>query len=111
MSTTIIKITRNQSIETNAILFLEAHGNYTLLYLSSGKQVMAAASLKSFENILPKTNFCRPSKSFIICKEYIKSINYQLKHLVLNNKRVIQISRRRVPTIFDEINTHSLNQN
>jgi DNA-binding LytR/AlgR family response regulator len=63
--TNTLRITRKQSIQTNEVLFLEAKVNYTIIYLADGKSILAAATLKIFENQLPKTTFFRPNKSFL----------------------------------------------
>lgn len=98
--TNILKITRKQSILTNEVLFLEAKANYTIIYLADGKSILAAATLKIFENRLPKTTFCRPNKSFIIHRDFIERINYQEKIIILKNALIIQASRRKAPLIL-----------
>jgi DNA-binding LytR/AlgR family response regulator len=101
--TNILRITRKQSIQTNEVLFLEAKANYTIIYLVDGKSILAAATLKLFENKLPKTTFCRPNKSFIIHRDFIERVNYQEKSIILKNALIIQASRRKAPLILKMI--------
>ncbi len=106
-NTNILRITRKQSIQTNEVLFLEAKANYTIIYLADGKSILAAATLKRFENKLPKTTFCRPNKSFIIHRDFIERVNYQQKVIILKNALAVQASRRKAPLIlktFDPLN-------
>ena len=98
--TNTLRITRKQSIQTNEVLFLEAKVNYTIIYLADGKSILAAATLKIFENQLPKTTFFRPNKSFIIHRDFIERINYKDKAIILKNALIIQASRRKAPIIL-----------
>lgn len=98
--TNTLQITRKQSISTSEVLFLEAKANYTIIYLVDGKSILAAATLKRFENKLPKTTFCRPNKSFIIHRDFIERINYQEKSIILKNALSIQASRRKAPLVL-----------
>jgi two-component system LytT family response regulator len=98
--TNTLKITRKQSIQTNEVLFLEAKANYTIIYLADGKTILAASTLKLFENKLPKNTFGRPNKSFIINRDFVERVNYKDKVIILKNTRSIQASRRRAPFIL-----------
>ncbi|WP_199136587.1 LytR/AlgR family response regulator transcription factor [Pedobacter sp. ASV12] len=55
------------------ILYLEAFGNYTKVFLSD-KQLMPTATLTSLEEVLPKNRFIRVHRSFIINKNHISHI-------------------------------------
>jgi two-component system, LytTR family, response regulator len=48
------------------ILYLEADGNYSYIYCVSGNKMTSTLNLGSIENILPKDNFFRISRTFII---------------------------------------------
>lgn len=106
--TNTLRITRKQSIQTNEVLFLEANANYTIIHLADGKSILAASTLKRFENKLPKNTFCRPNKSFIIHRDFIERINYQDKVIILKNALIIQASRRKAALLktFDPLTTN-----
>lgn len=55
------------------ILFLEAFGNYAKVYLTD-KQLMPTTTLTSLEEALPKNQFIRVHRSFIINKNHISHI-------------------------------------
>jgi len=55
------------------ILFIEAYGNYTKIYLK-GEMIIGNEKISSFENLLSKDNFLRVHKSFIVAIDKIKSI-------------------------------------
>lgn len=92
-----IQLTHKQYIAVEEILFLQADNNYTMLFLLSGKQVLATSTLKKFEYILPKTLFIRPNRSFIIRQDFIEEINFRNKIIILKDTTIIHISRRRIP--------------
>ena len=102
----LLSITRKQTVFIKDVLFLEANKNYTIIHLSNGKQILAAATLKLFENKLPKEIFFRPNKSFIIHKDFIKTINIDDKAFVLKNSLVIQASRRKAPFVLKLLSNH-----
>ncbi len=64
-------------IQMDDILRLQADGNYTFIYLHSGKRVYTSKTLKYFEDLLPHAKFYRPHQSHIInvssMLRYVKS--------------------------------------
>ncbi len=64
-------------IQMDEILRLEADGNYTFIYLHSGKRIYTSKTLKYFEELLPVSKFYRPHQSHIInvsaMLRYVKS--------------------------------------
>ncbi len=78
------------------LIFLEANSNYTNLYFSDNKKVIASKTLKDFEEMLPEDTFFRPHHSYIInlnfINKYIKGDGGQIE---LTNGAVIDVSRRK----------------
>lgn len=67
-----------QFVELDNLLFFQADGAYTKVFLKDGRQITASKSLKHFQNILVDQNdFLRCHKSFIVnlkhVTEYVKS--------------------------------------
>ncbi len=58
------------------IIRFEADSNYTHVYIKNKKKIMVAKTLKSFEDQLPNTNFCRIHSAHLInlneIEKYIK---------------------------------------
>lgn len=52
--------------EMQHMLYLEASGSYTFVYMISGTKYTVSKSLKEFEELLPENLFCRVHHSFII---------------------------------------------
>ena len=55
------------------LLFIEAYGHYTKVYLRS-EMIVSNQKISDFEELLPKLDFIRCHKSFIIAKNKIKYI-------------------------------------
>lgn len=94
-----IQLTQKQQIAVDEISFLQANINYTIFFLYSGKQVLAATTLKKFEFTLPKTKFIRANKSFIVQQDFIKDINFRNRIIILKDATIVPISRRRIPDL------------
>ena len=75
------------------IVHCESDGNYTNIFLESGKSFCVSKKLKEIEGLLPEAIFFRVHNSFVIntlkVTEYIKSEGY----VVLTNQKRISVSR------------------
>ena len=60
-------------IHLEDVLFIEAYGNYTKIYLSE-EMILSHEKISSLEKLLPATDFLRVHKSFIIATKKIKLI-------------------------------------
>lgn len=60
-------------IHADDILFIEANGNYTKVFLAE-EMIMCHEKISSLEKILPTHNFIRVHKSFIVAAKKIKMI-------------------------------------
>ncbi len=94
----VCMINRKNQLLWSEIMLLEAAINYTVFSLSTGKKVVAASTLKRFEEDFPKNHFIRISRSVILNKAFIKRI--VKNQVVLKNERIITISRRRLPYVL-----------
>ncbi|MGG6231199.1 LytR/AlgR family response regulator transcription factor [Tenacibaculum sp. SDUM215027] len=60
-------------IDLNDLLFIEAYGNYTKLYLVD-EMIVSHEKISHYETMLDKNNFLRVHKSFIVAIDKIKFI-------------------------------------
>lgn len=60
-------------IATDDILFIEAYGNYTKMYLRE-EMIISHEKISEYESLLPSLAFLRVHKSFIVAKDKIKLI-------------------------------------
>ncbi|SEB36109.1 LytTr DNA-binding domain-containing protein [Tenacibaculum sp. MAR_2009_124] len=106
-----LKIRSNNTynnIAVNSILFIEAYGNYSKIYLTDVNEkeyILLNCSLLSIENLILEGrvhNLVRIHKGYIINTQKIKSIqgNIKTSHLTLfNTNQAIPISRKKTPYI------------
>ncbi|HLZ88372.1 MAG TPA: LytTR family DNA-binding domain-containing protein [Puia sp.] len=78
------------------IVRFEAKGNYTTIYLSNGEPIMAARTIKDYEEILPEAIFCRIHNSHIINLSRIQK--YQKGRggsVIMEDGSTIEVASRR----------------
>jgi two-component system, LytTR family, response regulator len=80
----------------NTIILMESDSNYTIIYLSDGRQLISGYNLKFYENCTDNQVFVRPNRSMIINKIIVAGINIEDSSLMLTDGRKINISRRRM---------------
>lgn len=85
-----------QFIPTDDIIYLEANSNYTSFYITGNRKIMAAKTLKDFEEILPASMFIRIHHSYLINKngveKYIKGDGGQV---IMKNGVTLDVARRK----------------
>ncbi len=64
---------KTHQIHIDDILFIEAYGNYTKVFLDE-EMIVCHEKISSFEDLLPATIFLRVHKSFIVATDKIKMI-------------------------------------
>ena len=71
---------KHHQINSDDILFIEAYGNYTKVYLKE-EMIVSHEKISSFEELLSKMNFLRVHKSFIVAVDKIKLIEGNRIHI------------------------------
>ncbi|HRP18865.1 MAG TPA: LytTR family DNA-binding domain-containing protein [Ginsengibacter sp.] len=85
-----------QFIKVSDIVFLEATGSYTQLYLTDKRKYMTSRILKEYEEMLPADIFVRIHNSHIINKDYIeKYIRGEGGQVILEGGIMLDISKRK----------------
>lgn len=96
MKTNTIHIDGRKSICPDEVMLLEANENYTVLYLQNGKKILVATTLKTLEQrFVDCRKFIRTHKSHIINIEFISDYQLDMNLVMMQNKKMILISRRR----------------
>ncbi len=81
-------------IEIEDIVYLEAEGAYTNLYLANKESIFVSKRLNYFEDLLNnRKSFYRCHRSFIININFVKKLNRNEGHLTLDNGKNIPLSR------------------
>jgi len=81
---------------TDDIIFCQADGNYTNLFLTNKKSKLISRSLKDFESLLAGSGFCRVHHSYLINMKHIKKyVKGEGGFVILTNDYHVDISRRK----------------
>jgi two-component system LytT family response regulator len=83
-------------IEVPDIVYLEAEGAYTNVWLKNGSKILVSKKMKFFEEILDaRPNFFRSHRSFIVNINYLKKYSKNDSSLLLDSGKTVYISRER----------------
>ncbi len=81
---------------TNELIHLDADSNYTLLYFTDDRKILASRTLKEFEDQLGEEQFIRLHNSHLVNINFIsRYIKGEGGQVVLANGKVIDVSRRK----------------
>ena|SRR2546423_2427208 len=84
-----------QFIKVSEIVYLEAHINYTHIFLPNHKYVVSR-TIKDFEELLPSGTFIRIHNSYIINKDYLeKYIRGEGGQVVLSTGVTLDVAKRK----------------
>lgn len=75
------------------IVRLEASSNYTNIYFSNKKKMVAAKVLKEFEQMLEPFGFVRTHRTHLVNRQHILCIT-PCGNIIMNDASVAEISRR-----------------
>lgn len=85
-----------QFLKIAFIVYLEAAGNYTQLYMADNKKFMTSRTLKEYEEMLPADTFIRIHNSHIINKNYIdKYVRGEGGQVIMEGGAILDISKRK----------------
>lgn len=96
-------------VETTEIMYLEADGAYTEVWLKNGSKIVVSKKLKFFEDVLDKRpNFFRSHRSYIVNINFIKRYNRSENSLVLDNGKTIVVSREKKPEFEQQLKANNI---
>jgi len=91
-------------INFNDIKYLEAQKEYVCINLINGEPVRTLTRLKNIEEILPKKNFMRIHRSFIVNLNHIVTV--ERNRIIYSNKEFIVVSDTYLNQFMDFINNN-----
>lgn len=98
---------RRLNIHFSEIVYLQGEGNYTIVHLRSGKQVVLAKTLRLVEEQLQHRFLMRVHRSYSINIAYLSSVVYLPKlMLCLADGGTFCIARRRVREVMAHLQCH-----
>jgi len=82
-------------VNISEIVFCQSENNYTLFSLADGEQILVSKGLYEYEEILPDNIFIRCHQSYIVNKDFVKSLHREgsVCYLEMKNKQSIPVSR------------------
>ena len=81
---------------TDDIIYCQADGNYTTLFLRGRQHKLTSRNLKDFESLLAESGFCRVHHSFLVNMKHIqKYIRGDGGYVILTEDHHVDISRRK----------------
>jgi DNA-binding LytR/AlgR family response regulator len=86
---------------SNEILFFEGEVNYARIHFKSGKQQVIARTLLYIQNKINTENFIRINRKYLVNRKFIVEVGDDF--VVLSDKTVLPISRRRKREFFIEV--------
>ncbi|MCI4671873.1 MAG: LytTR family DNA-binding domain-containing protein [Bacteroidia bacterium] len=86
---------KHHQIHTKDILFVEAYGNYCKVYLQA-EMILSHEKISNMEKLLPKENFLRVHKSFLVATDKIKLIQGNQIFIQEHNIPIGQTYRSRI---------------
>lgn len=90
-------------IAATRIIYLQADGSYTKIWLDQGRELYSSKNLKHYEMVLEETSlFIRVHKSFLVNREHItRIIKTQPARIILSNDAIIPISEQMKEMIYN----------
>ena len=83
-------------IDVRTVMYLEAEGNYTRIYLTDESRLLATRNLGEFEKIIEDDSFFRIHKSLLLNVNYLNGFSsYEGFFAVLKDGTRLSISRRK----------------
>jgi two-component system, LytTR family, response regulator len=83
-------------VNIKELVWLEARGSYTIIYMENKQKITVSRTLKEFEDILPEDTFSRIHQSYIINHNFIKKYNRgRGGSIEMEDGTVIEVSLRK----------------
>ena len=76
------------------IEYIQADGSYCSFSVKKQKRILISKPLKEYEQLLPKENFIRTHKSYLVNINHVRHYNPTLGQIVMQNNDIILVSRR-----------------
>ncbi len=93
-------------IELNAIKFIEGMSEYVRIHREHEKPVMTLLSIRALESHLPKDQFMRIHKSYLVNLTKIKDIENNF--VTFGDGKILPVSKAFKPRLLEFINHHTI---
>ncbi len=87
--------------EVDDIVYCEADGSYTKLFLLDDSQLLVSKNIKEFENMLTENAFCRIHHSFLVNTAHVKKyIRGEGGYVEVTGEKHLNVSRRKKDSLL-----------
>jgi len=88
-------------VEVQQIVYCEADGNFTAVFLKNQQKLYVSRSLKELDYLLMDKGFFRVHKSYLINTAHVKSYNQKTgEEIIMENKYMVPIAARKKQDFF-----------
>ena len=95
-------------VETSSIIWIEADGNYSLIRMDGGKQLLVTRAIREFEFLLDPTKFFRSHKSALVNLGKVREYSSDDGHnVIMSNGDKAPVSRRKLDEFMSVIDSLS----
>jgi DNA-binding LytR/AlgR family response regulator len=95
-----------QRVALDDILYIEGLKDYVRIHLADGQRIMSLMSMKKLEDYLPRPEFLRTHRSYIVHMSKVQSID---RFRFVFGDTYIPISESYKDVVNDYLNMHTLN--
>jgi two-component system LytT family response regulator len=95
-------------VRISEIIRCEASSNYTIIYLGTGKKIVAPKTLKEFEELLAPEGFFRVHQSHLINLSHIQQFMKTKNKIRMGDGSEVEVSRRKKTLFMELINMRKL---
>jgi DNA-binding LytR/AlgR family response regulator len=90
-----LSLKKSLCVSLSDVIYLEGFGNYTMFYLTEGRQVLVAKTIKEYYPILEADVFVRTHRSFVVNLRHTEHLDMRDMFVQLRGGLKIAISRRK----------------
>lgn len=91
-------------VKIDEILYCEAEGNYTQIYLVNGTKHLVSRTLKEYDDMLSEQDFFRIHNSYLINLNLIKNyVRGEGGYVVMSNGKSLDVSRRKKESFLSKL--------
>ena len=95
----------DQVVQIDTITYCESQHSYTIFHFTDGKQFMVSRGIREYVELLPRHQFFRIHKSYLINLQLVtKVIKTDGVYVVINHQHQLPVARRKKDELMERIN-------
>ena len=93
----------NYFLMPDEIVYCEGNDNYTHFYLTKGRKLVSAKTLKEYEEMLTGQGFLRIHKSYLVNLKFAVKFSKANSTLILQDYTTLEVSRRKKEAVINAL--------